>query len=132
MFGMDLLAGLSVLKTSADLLKLTRDAAKAGTLKQDEFVGRITEVYDHIIDSREAMLKAQEEIQSLRAQLREANDDKEFRNSLQFDPAGIYKRPGPQGEEWYCSACLDDNGKRIRLTRSSFGEGSCHVHGYRG
>lgn len=40
---MDIASGLSALKTAGDLAKALRGAAKAGSLKSDEFAGRIAE-----------------------------------------------------------------------------------------
>ncbi|MEO5923633.1 MAG: hypothetical protein ABIR70_07380 [Bryobacteraceae bacterium] len=62
---MEIIAGLSALKTAADLAKSLWDAAKAGSLRPDEFSGRIAEVYDYIIDSKEAVLGASEQLARL-------------------------------------------------------------------
>lgn len=56
---------MAALKTAADLTRSLREAAKAGSLKPDEFAGRVAEVYDYIIDSKEALLSAQEMISRL-------------------------------------------------------------------
>ncbi len=56
------------MKTAADLARSIRDAAKAGSLKSDEFAGRVAEVYDYIIDSKEALLSAQEQGTRLQAE----------------------------------------------------------------
>jgi hypothetical protein len=66
---MELARGLSAIKTAADLTRSIRDAAKAGSLKPDEFAGRVAEVYDYIIDSKEALLDAQEQMSKLRADI---------------------------------------------------------------
>jgi hypothetical protein len=63
---MEIASGLSALKTAADLTKALRDAAKAGSLKPDEFAGRVAEVYDYISDSKESLLNAQATISQLR------------------------------------------------------------------
>jgi len=63
---MEIASGLSAFRTAIDLVRVLRDAAKAGSLKPDEFAGRIAEVYDYIIDSKEALLSIQEEIAKLR------------------------------------------------------------------
>ncbi len=47
-----------------------RDAAKAGSLKPDEFAGRVGDIYDYIVDSKYALIEAKDEIQELKAQLR--------------------------------------------------------------
>jgi hypothetical protein len=128
---MNIAAGIAALKAAGDLTKSLRDAAKAGELKPDEFAGRVGEIYDYIIDSRAAVVDAQDEIGTLRKKLAALNDEKEFQESLKFDAAGIYRRQGRDGEELYCSACLDENRQRIRLTAGTRGISRCHVHGYR-
>lgn len=65
---MEIAAGLAALKAAKDLVRELRDAAKAGSLKPDEFAGRIAEVYDYISDSKEALLDAQESLSQLRAE----------------------------------------------------------------
>ncbi len=127
---MDFLAGLGAIAAAADLTKNMRDAAKAGTLKPNEFAGRVGEIYDYIIDSKAALVDAQEEILRLQARIRSFDDDKEFKDSLQFHPLGYYWRKTPSGDEFYCSACLDFNAKRTRLRGNSH-EFRCDVHGYR-
>lgn len=128
---MDIVSGLAGLKAAADLTRILRDAAKTGAIKPDEFAGRVGEIYDYIIDSRAALLQAQEEVLELRAEIEAFNDDGEFRKSLTFDREGSYHRDGPQGRELYCSACLDSDRKRVRLRTDSEGSHHCHVHGYR-
>ncbi len=127
---MNIAAGLSGLKAAADLTKAMRDAAKAGTLKPDEFAGRIGEIYDYIADSKVALVEAKDEIQKLQGQIDAFDDERAFRESLEFQLSGPYKRNGPRGEELYCSHCLDLDGKRVRLIRSS-GDMFCTKHGTR-
>lgn len=115
---MGIAEGIASVKAAADLAESLREAAKSGALKPDEFVGRVNEIYDYIINSRAALTEAQEEIAELKAGLTAANDDRDFRASLKHDPAGLYRRQGPHGEEVYCSACLDLDRKRIRARLS--------------
>jgi hypothetical protein len=128
---MDIATGIASLRAAAELTKSMRDAAKAGKLKPDEFVGRVGEIYDYIIDSRAALVDAQEEIATLRARIAAFNDEKSFRESVCYEPAGIYRRQGPHGDELYCSTCLDADNKRMRLQRGTGGSYRCDVHGYR-
>ncbi len=127
---MSILAGLSALTAAANLTKTMRDAAKSGTLKPEEFTGRVGEIYDYIIDSKAALVDAQEAMLQLQAKIRAFDDDKEFKSGLEFDPKGYYRRKGAGGDEFYCSACLDLNNKRSRLTGTRRAL-SCDVHGYR-
>jgi hypothetical protein len=127
---MSIVAGMSALAAAANLTKTMRDAAKSGTIKPDEFVGRVGEIYDYIIDSKAALVDAQEEMLRLQAKIRAFDDDKEFKAGLEFHPKGYYRRKGPGGDEFYCSACLDLNNARSRLTGTARAF-SCDVHGYR-
>jgi hypothetical protein len=135
---MDIPSGLAGLKAAADLTKVLRDAAKSGSLKPDEFAGRVGEIYDYIIDSKAALVDAQEvivslkgEILSIKAKIQAFDNEKEFRGSLKFNQEGYWSRIGQDGDELYCSACLDD-GKRVRLTRRSGTDiFQCHNHGIR-
>ena len=127
---MSIVVGLSALAAAANLTKTMRDAAKSGTIKPDEFAGRVGEIYDYIIDSKAALVDAQEEMLQLQAKLRAFEDDKEFKAGLEFHPDGYYRRKGAGGDEFYCSACLDINNKRSRLT-GTVGAFTCVGHGYR-
>lgn len=135
MVRMNILAGMSGLKAAADMTKALRDAIKSGQIKADEIAGRIGEIYDYIIDSKAALLDAQEEMTKLRAEVQALNDEKEFRDGLTYDDAiGVYRRSDKAGRrmEIYCAACLDQHNKRIRVTENADGVLHCHVHGYRG
>lgn len=131
---MDIATGISALKAAVDLTRATRDAAKAGKLTPDEFAGRVGEIYDYIIDSKDALVDAKDEIQELKAKLKTIDDDTAFREQLDFDGArSIYfrKQSTPNSvPEAYCSTCLDRDNKRIRLT-SEQGIYRCAIHGYK-
>ncbi len=127
---MSILGGLSALAAAADLTKTMRDAAKSGAIKPDEFAGRVGEIYDYIIDSKAALVDAQEEMLRLQAEIRAFNDDRDFKAGLEFDSKGYYKRKGSGRDEFYCSACLDLDNKHSRLTGGARAF-SCNVHGYR-
>jgi hypothetical protein len=130
---MDILAGMSGLKTGIDLLRSLRDALKSGQMKPDEVAGRIGEIYDYIVDSKDALVDAKDRIQELQAQLKSLNDESVFRSSLIFDSAGLYSRRVGNIEEVYCSACLDTDNKRLRVTGGGPDTGAPfrHIHGYR-
>jgi hypothetical protein len=73
---MSIAAGASALKTAVDLARSLRDAAKRGEIKQEEFAGRVGEIYDYIIDSKDALVEAKDEISNLKADLAEARKDR--------------------------------------------------------
>jgi len=66
---MGIASGLAGLKAAAELTKTLREAAKSGSLKPDEFAGRVGEIYDYIVDSKDALIEAKDEIQDLKNRL---------------------------------------------------------------
>lgn len=105
-------AGLASLKAAADLTKTMRDAAKAGTLEPAEFLGRVGEIYDYIIDSRAALVDAQEETQRLRDELNTLQKTSRLSRDLTFD-GHVYwlKGDGPP----YCPLCWDRDQMLVHL-----------------
>ena len=113
------------------MTRALRDGIKAGQIKGDEIAGRIGEIYDYIIESKDALVGAKEEIQSLKDRLRIVEEQDDFRKGLRFERTR-YHRNTEAGEEVYCSACLDVDGKRVRLGRSNENTNyKCEIHGYR-
>lgn len=125
-------AGLSGLKAAAEMTKAIRDGLRAGSIKSDEIPSRIGEIYDYIVDSKAALVDAQDEILTLKKTIESFNDDKAFRDSLTFNLRGYYERNGTAGIERYCSACLDKNRDRVRITGHNESDFACEFHGYRG
>src|SRR5258708_37884740 len=105
---MEIASGLSALKTAADLARALRDAAKAGSLKPDEFAGRIAEVYDYISDSKEALLSVQENISKLRAE-NERLKTYMFHHSVSWRILPDGSEDGP-----FCPTCVSE-GTAMRL-----------------
>lgn len=62
----------------ADLTKSLRGGLKTGQIKPDEIAGRIGEIYDYIIDSKAALVEAQEESLQLTDQIRKLQDATEL------------------------------------------------------
>jgi hypothetical protein len=112
---MDIIAGLSGIKTAADLTKMLRDGLKGGTIKADEVTGRIGEIYDYILDSKAALLEAKEEAESLQAQIKELKDARELTDSLEHDGKVYWKSKGDKWEGPFCAKCWDQNRKLVRL-----------------
>jgi hypothetical protein len=105
---MEIASGLSALKAAADLARTLRDAAKAGSLKPDEFAGRIAEVYDYIGDSKEAVLNAQESLSQLRAE-NERLKAYVFHHSVNWRTLPNGTEDGP-----FCPSCVSE-GVDMRL-----------------
>ncbi len=94
---MTIAGGLAGLKAAAELTKALRDAAKSGVVKPDEFAGRVSEIYDYIIESRVALADAQEELQNLKYELKALRDTSAIAADLVFDvsPIGENRRGNP-------------------------------------
>ena len=115
---MDIISGLAGLKTASELVRIVRDAAKTGTLKPDEFAGRVGEIYDYIVDSKDALVEAKNRIQDLESQLAAKNGTKQIDSELDHDGYVYWrnhldtKRSGP-----YCTYCWGKDDRLIPLRR---------------
>ncbi len=115
------------LRVIIDLAKNAKDAQLAMKISSE-----VASIQERLIDVQQQALELQTDNQDLKAKIQAFNDDTEFRDSLEFDPVGIYTRQGPRGLEMYCSACLDRDNKRMRVTGTrGSGTPHCQVHGYR-
>jgi hypothetical protein len=96
----DVAAGLSALKAAAQLAKALREAAKSGTVAPDEFAGRVAEIYDYVIDSKEAVVAAQERLAQVEA-------ENERLRTYRFHHS-VYWRVMPDGSEDgpFCPICV--------------------------
>jgi hypothetical protein len=66
---MDVSTGLSALSTAVGLTRALRDAIKGGQIKGDEIAGRVGEIYDYIVDSKDALLDAKDQIQTAKEEM---------------------------------------------------------------
>ena len=115
---MDIVCGLSAIKTAADLTRAIRDAAKSGSLKSDEFAGRVAEVYDYIADSKESLLDAQEQISKLQAQIRDLSA--KLAETVDSEPCPSCRRKGWHVESSEPDPTFGDLGGVRRLYRCQF------------
>ena len=124
---MGIVSGLAGLKAAAELTKTLREAAKAGSLKPDEFAGRVGEIYDYIVDSKDALVEAKDEIQDLKNRLQAVNSHSEIDNELKHDGFVFWrnhadgKHSGP-----YCLYCWRKENTLIPLTHISGTFGGSH------
>jgi hypothetical protein len=130
---MSIVASLSGLSAAVNLGKSLRDTLKHDQLKPEEVIGRLGEIIDHIVDGKIDLAESQDEIRVLEEKIRALNDESAFRDSLAFDNlTGVYKRTKNGIEEVFCSTCLDQDNKRVRVTMRASGRTYlCHTHGYR-
>ena len=123
---MTLIGGLSGLSTAATLIRTLREGLKSGEMKQDEVAGRIGEIYDYIVDSKDALVDAKEEIERLKSELREIHRNADISSHLKFDGSVYWRIDGGDIVSGpYCSGCWDNNRKLVNLQRyetDSFGQ----------
>ncbi len=124
---MSITSGLAGLKAAADLTKALRDTAKAGSLKPDEFAGRVGEIYDYIVDSKDALIEAKDEIQQLKAELKARDDGERIERELEHD-GYVYWRNDTDGKRAgpYCVFCWKKEDKLVPLTHISGIFGGTH------
>lgn len=114
---MDITTGLAGLKAAVDLARTLRDAAKSGSLKPDEFAGRVGEIYDYIVDSKDALVEAKDQIQGLKSHIQAVNERKQIDDELEHDGYVFWRnhqdgtRSGP-----YCVYCWRKESVLIPLT----------------
>jgi len=112
---MSISAGLISVRTAAEILKMFRDGLKAGTVHPDEIAGRIGEMYDYIIDSKAALLDAQEEVDKVKAELKELKDKQALAASLEFDGKVYWIAKGDKWDGPFCPICWHDSANLVRL-----------------
>jgi len=113
---MDLVAGLSGLKTASDLTTRLREALKNREVKLDEVVARIIEIQDLISDGRTALIDAQEDIIKRTAEIGKLNEElKRLTASLDLservifhDHANWKRLDGDVEEGPFCPSCWAD------------------------
>jgi hypothetical protein len=134
---MDILTGMSGLKTGIELLRSLREALKSGQMKPDEVAGRIGEIYDYIVDSKDALVDAKDEIQTLRDEIRQQKEQvRELERKIAEEHTFVFlhgaywvqftKPTHHTAEEGipvcsmhyegpYCPTCKDADSKSVRL-----------------
>jgi hypothetical protein len=132
---MNILAGMSGLKAAADMTRALRDGLKAGTVKPDEIGGRIGEIYDYIIDSKDALVTAKEDLDTLKEQIKGLRDTSDLAARLDYDGKVYWL---PNGDKWegpFCPHCWDADKQLVRLDhqRTRYADPldasfHCHVH----
>jgi hypothetical protein len=114
---MSLATGLSALSAATNLTRSLRDGLKSGTIKGDEISGRIGEIYDNIVDSKDALVEARDEIQQLKTQLSSFNDRRHIDSELHHD-GYVYWRKHSDGNTSgpYCVFCWKKENCLVPLT----------------
>jgi hypothetical protein len=112
---MSILTGMAGLKAATDMARSLRDGLKSGQVQGDDIAGRIGEIYDYIVDSKDALVEAKDEIQELKEQNRTLETELKRRKAMKY-AMGCYwtKDDGP-----FCPICWDSDSKTTRLTIAS-------------
>jgi hypothetical protein len=113
---MTIAAGLSGLKAAADLTRILRDGLKSGQITVDQLSGRIGEIYDYIINSRDALVDAKDEIQSLKAQIDAFNERKQIDSELEHDGYVFWRKVEGKKTGPFCPACWRADNRLMPLT----------------
>jgi hypothetical protein len=146
----DILTGLSGLKTAADLTRMLRESLKSGQIiKGDEIAGRIGEIYDYIVDSKDALVDAKDQIVQLRDEIKKLQNALEREKKYVFmhgvywetfeitglhihddegNPISEIRYHGP-----FCPLCKDGDDKAVHLKKSGATENGvpawwCEIH----
>jgi hypothetical protein len=105
---MDIATGLSALNAATKLLGSLMDQLSSNDVKREEVLGRITEIYGHIVESNDAFVGAKNEISELKEKLRAL--------TLYEQRFNVIWRRGDDGEYVgpFCPVCRAD-GKETPL-----------------
>jgi hypothetical protein len=107
---MSLATGLSALNAATNLTRSLREKLKSGEIKGEEIIGRIGEIYDNIVDSKDALVEARDEIHQLDERIDELKRLWDFGKDLK-PKFGVYWR-----EDFpYCPSCWEQERKLTRL-----------------
>jgi hypothetical protein len=110
---MSILSGMTGLKAAADLTRALRDGLKSGQIRGDDISGRIGEIYDYIVDSKDALVEAKDEIHELKEKVTYLGSRLDQRDAMKFVNGAYWtKTDGP-----FCQICWESETKAIRLSK---------------
>jgi len=110
--------GLGSIKAATELVSMFRDSLKAGTIKPDEIAGRFADLYDYLLNAKDALIQSRDEIQALKTQIDDRQKTDIIESQLEFD--GIaYRRNHPDGTKTgpYCPSCWPLDRKLLPLSK---------------
>ena len=137
---MDLVTGLTGLKTASDLVTRVRDALASRDVKLDEVLARIIEIQGLISDGRTALIDAQEDILSKNREISALEkENQKLQGQLSKKQQGrihdnaVWKQLEDGTEEGpYCPNCYEKTGNFIQPHRLALNDGlvafSCTEH----
>lgn len=127
------IGGLTAIKTGLDLLKSINELVKQKKLDPTEIGNRLIALHGYLLDSREALGDAQQEIQKLHEQITSLQRDKDMEADLEHvQDGGFYVRKSELSTGQYipyCPLCWGQQRKLIPLN-PVHGEGywRCDIH----
>ncbi len=104
-------AALGGLKTAGDLARSVRDGVKGKKIKPDEVATQISEIQDLIMNGKDALNSAKDEIVRLRGEVAKLTYLQESNFELKDN---VYFRKGTNIP--YCPLCLTADRKAVPLT----------------
>ncbi|MGO9689910.1 MAG: hypothetical protein ACLP2X_15385 [Syntrophobacteraceae bacterium] len=87
--------------------------------------GATLEAQEKLIEYREAMLSLHEENLSLKAKIKQFEEDISIKQNLTFDGRFYWHSKESQKDGPYCQACFDSKSKLIRLQLVEIGLWTC-------
>jgi hypothetical protein len=106
----DLVAGLTLAKTSLDIVKGVREALKQKKLTPDEMKDYLDTLQDKLVDVKTALADADDERRELLKRIEELTRMADFGKDFKL-AEGVYWREGVP----YCPVCWDVDRKTARL-----------------
>lgn len=105
---MDILAGITAAKTAAELLKALREKLGSPNVNIEEVQARLVELTQLILDGRQAIMDAQEEIRQLKKERDGALEQLKLADDMEYQiDGGFYLRTSEaqKGVIPYCATC---------------------------
>lgn len=132
MVPMDILAGLAAAKTSSDLVRTVREILSKPSVDTGAIEAKLLELSTLLLDGRQALLDAQEEMGKLKKERDEALKKLEVADDMEFCLDGqfyVRKSESANGLIPYCPTCWKAEGKTVHLKLGSSGEYyTCTIH----
>lgn len=82
-------------------------------MKPEEFIGRMTQVYDYLLSAKDALLEGKEENGTLSEKVKELTTALDFKNSMKFNFGTYWTVDGGP----FCQFCWEHDGKAVRLVK---------------
>jgi len=130
---MDIVTALATLKNGSQVAKTIAELVKQPQIDPNEIAARLLVLQEMMINCREALNEASEEMAKLREEVAENDRRKGLEADLDMDPDGqFYIRNSEKAQGKYipyCPVCWGNNVRLVPLTRtSSRGLFQCKLH----